>query len=218
MTFLEALKHDMRIETELLQAFEKSTLLQERGRLNCKTIRGNPEFYEILEDECAKHISPNKWERIVDLRTKGFINKTIKILKKNLKLQKKLLESYQSYDLQDIEKKLVNAYNEEVVLFDKEGTEHVFYVDFIIMTPSGKYLYWEHLGLLDQKVYREKNFEKIKVFFDNGIFLGDNLIITMESERQGLHIEDINRVIRGQVLLHFEESVSYNHQKNNQKW
>lgn len=109
-------------------------------------------------------------------------------------------------------------YDEEVVLFDAEGKEYVFYVDFIIVTPSGKRLYWEHLGLLEQKAYREKNFNKIKVFFDNGIFLGDNLIITMESERYGLCIESIDRVIRGQVLLHFQEDVSYHYQNSNQKW
>lgn len=261
MNFLKALKEDIEIEMKLLQAYEGSEILSESGRLNCKTIRGNPEFYEILEGERAKHIHPNDLEKIIQLRTKGFIKKSIKILKKNLKEQRKLLDSYQSYELREIEKKLVDAYNEdklekwlhrhymqnpyhrehkkymtsfglfvrskteliiaellhgagipfhydeEVILFDAEGNEHVFYVDFIIMTPSGKRLYWEHFGLFDQVSYREQSFQKIKVFYDNGILLSENLIITMESERHGLSIPSIERVIKGQVLPYFENCI-----------
>lgn len=261
MNFLRALKEDMAIEMNLLQAYEKSESLSETGRLNCKTIRGNPEFYEIVEDECAKHISPENLKRIIDLRTKGFTKKSIKVLRKNLKLQRKLLDGYQSYELKDIERMLVNAYSEEklekwmkrhykknpyhlehkkyrtsfgllvrskteviiaellhikgipfhydkeVVLFDTEGNEHVFYVDFVIMTPSGKYLYWEHMGMFDLETYRDKNLRKLKVFFDNGILLSENLIITMESNKSGLSIDSIMRVIRGQILPHFEECI-----------
>lgn len=261
MNFLKALKEDIKIEMKLLQAYEHSETLSKTGRLNCKTIRGNPEFYEILEGEQAKHIHPKDLEKIIQLRTKGFIKKSIKILKKNLKEQCKLLESYQSYELREIEKKLVDAYNEEklekwlqrhyiqnpyhrehkkymtsfgllvrsktemiiaellqaagipfhydeeVVLFDAEGNEHVFYVDFVIMTPSGKRLYWEHFGLFDQETYREKSFRKIKVFYDNGIVLSENLIITMEAEQNGLSIPSIERVIKGQVLPYFEDCI-----------
>ena len=261
MNFLKALKEDIKIEMKLLQAYEHSETLSATGRLNCKTIRGNPEFYEILEGEQAKHIHPKDLEKIIQLRTKGFIKKSIKILKKNLKQQRKLLESYQSYELREIEKKLVDAYNEEklekwlqrhyiqnpyhrehkkymtsfgllvrsktemiiaellqaagipfhydeeVVLFDAEGNEHVFYVDFVIMTPSGKRLYWEHFGLFDQETYREKSFRKIKVFYDNGIVLSENLIITMEAEQNGLSIPSIERVIKGQVLPYFEDCI-----------
>ena len=270
MDFLKALKQDMAVERALLLEYEKSMLLLEEGRLNCKTIRGNPEYYEVKNEE-AKHIHPRNWDKIVTLRTKGFLKKSIKILKKNLKWQEKLLEAYRRYNLEDVESLLSNAYDErrltqwmnryyrrnpyhlehkkyktsfgllvrsksevmiaellhaagipfhydeEVFLIDADGQEHVFYVDFVIMTPSGKLLYWEHMGLFDQEKYRKQSFKKMKAFFDNGIILSENLIITMDSEKYGLSIPTIERVIREQILPHFEEvslkSVSYERKK-----
>ncbi|SCZ79543.1 hypothetical protein SAMN02910350_01838 [Pseudobutyrivibrio xylanivorans] len=60
---------------------------------------------------------------------------------------------------------------------------NTFYPDFTIMHPISKeIIYWEHLGKMDNPEYFRKALAKIKVYHDNGIFAGQNLILTFESK------------------------------------
>jgi hypothetical protein len=62
-----------------------------------------------------------------------------------------------------------------------------------------KTIYWEHLGRLGDADYCLDNFNKLMIYEQNGIVLGDNLIITMESKDIDLDIhsvyENINRYL-----------------------
>lgn len=55
-----------------------------------------------------------------------------------------------------------------------------YYPDFTITLPNGKIIYWEHFGLLGDKDYCKRTVEKIQFYFNNGICIGDNLIITVD--------------------------------------
>ncbi|QFJ55158.1 hypothetical protein [Pseudobutyrivibrio xylanivorans] len=60
---------------------------------------------------------------------------------------------------------------------------HIVYPDFMILNVrKRKTLYWEHLGLLSEYDYAKKNFNKINDYEEGGLFLGRDLIITMETE------------------------------------
>ena len=94
-------------------------------------------------------------------------------------------------------------YDEEVAFRDSFGSLHSFSVDFIIMTPSGEKIYWEHMGLFHKEDYRNRNLIKLRVLYDNEIMLSNNLIITMESKQSPLNASAIDRIIRGQILPFF---------------
>ncbi|WP_049945734.1 MULTISPECIES: hypothetical protein [unclassified Butyrivibrio] len=66
------------------------------------------------------------------------------------------------------------------------------YPDFTILKmPSRKIIYWEHLGMLDDDLYLNKNMEKLDNYEANGAFLGDGLIITRETAKRPLNMKQI---------------------------
>ena len=68
--------------------------------------------------------------------------------------------------------------------------------DFQVMNPNTLRVYiWEHLGMMDDPDYCNKNIEKIHAYQKAGIFPGDNLIITMETSTKPLSTKEINLII-----------------------
>lgn len=68
--------------------------------------------------------------------------------------------------------------------------------DFCILNPyTRKVVYWEHFGMIDQADYREKMLKKLRDYAANGIFPGENLIITMESGASPLTTLEVDQVI-----------------------
>lgn len=74
--------------------------------------------------------------------------------------------------------KIPYKYEEVLILEGKE-----FYPDFKILRESdGKIVVWEHLGMMEDKEYAEKNSYKQLVYARNGYRLGDNFIITYDDK------------------------------------
>ena len=58
----------------------------------------------------------------------------------------------------------------------------VVYPDFTFLRKRDfKEVYWEHDGKMDDADYAEKAIRKINTYIANGIFPGDNLIVSFES-------------------------------------
>ena len=54
--------------------------------------------------------------------------------------------------------------------------------DFAVLNvKERKEIYWVHLGMMDDPVYAEKAIKKIAAYEKNGIFPGENLILTYET-------------------------------------
>jgi len=74
--------------------------------------------------------------------------------------------------------------------------ERVVYPDFCILNVRlRKTIYWEHLGLIDDIEYASKNLKKIKEYEDSGYYLGDNLIVSMESNDGAFDSRSIEKKI-----------------------
>lgn len=58
-----------------------------------------------------------------------------------------------------------------------------------------KVVYWEHLGMMDDVEYVETAINRKEIYERNGIFLGDNLILTFETKNCPLN----QRTIRTQI-------------------
>lgn len=71
------------------------------------------------------------------------------------------------------------------------------YPDFTCMRPSdGKVVYWEHLGLMDDPGYVQRNMKKIKEYIANDIIPTVDLILTYETKEHPLDLEYVHHMIK----------------------
>ncbi len=71
------------------------------------------------------------------------------------------------------------------------------YPDFTMLKmPERKEVYLEHFGLLDEESYLESTLRKLNSYSENGIFLGDNLLVTYETSRHPLSTKMLEGVLR----------------------
>ncbi len=83
-------------------------------------------------------------------------------------------------------------YEARLELFDG----YSIYPDFVVLNVrKRKTIYWEHLGLISDPEYARKNYLKIQMYEKGGFEIGDNLIITMESDIYKFDVRDIERKI-----------------------
>ena len=58
-----------------------------------------------------------------------------------------------------------------------------------------KEILWEHLGMMDDPAYAECAVRKIQSYMINGIYPGEDLILTAETRQQPLNIKIVQEVI-----------------------
>lgn len=76
------------------------------------------------------------------------------------------------------------------------GTQ-LIYPDFTILRISDrKEIYWEHLGMMDDAEYRNHALQRIRTYEENGIFPGDQLILTAETVRMPLNAVVLQSIIK----------------------
>ena len=70
------------------------------------------------------------------------------------------------------------------------------YPDFTLLSPHNyEELYWEHEGRMDDQAYAASAVKKIKSYEENGIYAGERLILTFETQKTVLNTGDIERVV-----------------------
>ena len=85
---------------------------------------------------------------------------------------------------------------------DKLVLENTFlYPDFTARHPkTGQVYYWEHFGLMDQPEYINRACQKIKMYCENGIIPGINLILTYETKENPLSIDQVEKIVKEYFL------------------
>ncbi|MCR5585346.1 MAG: hypothetical protein K6F63_07955 [Lachnospiraceae bacterium] len=79
----------------------------------------------------------------------------------------------------------------------KLSTGQIIHPDFTVLNVrSRKELYWEHRGMLDDENYSRNSVNRIKQMGKEGIYLGDQLILTEETSASALGTDEIERVIK----------------------
>ena len=90
-------------------------------------------------------------------------------------------------------------YKYEMPLYLK-GTGMV-YPDFTFLSRrTRKEIYWEHDGRMDDPVYARSAVRKIQAYEENGIYPGENLILTFETEKTILDIRIVNGLVERYLL------------------
>ena len=71
------------------------------------------------------------------------------------------------------------------------------YPDFTVRHPiTGKRIYWEHFGMMDDREYRNGACKKIRLYCDNGIIPSINLITTFETADHPLDVDRVEKIIK----------------------
>ncbi len=77
----------------------------------------------------------------------------------------------------------------------------IIHPDFTVLNvKKRKEYYWEHLGMADDQEYMGNAFKRISKYEENGYFLGDNLIITYETNLYPLNTKLLNQKIQKYFL------------------
>ncbi len=71
-----------------------------------------------------------------------------------------------------------------------------YYPDFMVLNKRTREVFvWEHLGMMDDREYVDRNIVKLKNYEDSGYILGKNLIITMEDNNYPISSKSIEKKI-----------------------
>lgn len=71
-----------------------------------------------------------------------------------------------------------------------------FYPDFTIRHPqTGKIIYWEHFGMMDNPSYCTKTFNKLNAYASQGIIPTINLITTYETQSYPINSASIQQIV-----------------------
>lgn len=71
------------------------------------------------------------------------------------------------------------------------------YPDFTLLSADTyEEIYWEQDGRMDDPTYAANAVKKIKLYEDNGIYTGERLILTFETQKIVLNTEDIRRAVQ----------------------
>ena len=75
------------------------------------------------------------------------------------------------------------------------------YPDFTFLSPkTGKEIYWEHNGKVDDPIYSRNMVKKIQAYENNEIFQGERLILTYETEQTILNTSKIEQLVKRYLL------------------
>ena len=77
----------------------------------------------------------------------------------------------------------------------------VIYPDFVCLNKRTRQeFYWEHCGKMDDPVYTIRMTQRISEYSRNGVILGKNLIITLETASSPIETKSVERLIDGLLV------------------
>ena len=75
------------------------------------------------------------------------------------------------------------------------------YPDFTFLSrKTGREIYWEHEGMMDNPEYARTAIQKIEAYEKNGIFPGENLILTFETSMTPINTELMQMNVKKYLL------------------
>ncbi|MBQ7581893.1 MAG: hypothetical protein IJU25_03645, partial [Lachnospiraceae bacterium] len=75
------------------------------------------------------------------------------------------------------------------------------YPDFTFLSQrTGQEIFWEHEGRMDDPAYAVSAVKKIDLYESNGIFVGERLILTYETQESAINTQDIKRKVQRYLI------------------
>jgi len=79
----------------------------------------------------------------------------------------------------------------------ENGRKKTIYPDFTIMNVhTGKVIYWEHAGLMDDAFYSNEFVKKTNLYVANGLILGKDVVVSYETSLTPLDINVVKKLIK----------------------
>ena len=79
----------------------------------------------------------------------------------------------------------------------ENGRKKTVYPDFTIMNVNtGKVVYWEHAGLMDDAVYVNDFVRKMNLYMTNGLMIGKDVVVSFETASVPLDINVVKKLIK----------------------
>lgn len=185
-------------DSKILCNIEKELNAINKYMLNCPDI-GAEEIYDHLHEERKKLIQPiiqseedyiRGWENL-EFSGKGIDERTPEMYT----AKGERVRSKSEVIIAEALKREGIPYRYEYPVFLKSFGE--VYPDFTVLNVrKRKEIYWEHLGMMDDADYVENALKKIEAYEENGIFAGENLILTYETKKNPLNPKAVNRMIK----------------------
>lgn len=185
-------------DKKVLRAIEKELKAIEKY-LSTYPVQNAEQIYETLHKERRKLIVPvlesedqyiSKWQS-VEYQRKSFKDNTPEFYT----AKGERVRSKSELIIADLLKKEAIPYRYEYPIHLKSLGN--IYPDFTVLhVRERKELYWEHLGMMDDSSYAEKAIQKITTYEQNGIFPGENLILTYETRKNPINQKLIMHMIR----------------------
>lgn len=197
---------DIGLARQLAQKdYDKKVLCSAEKELNAinKYLLGCPDksveqIYESLHGARQKIITPimepdkeyiRKWEE-EKYQGKEFYEGTPELYT----LKGERVRSKSELIIADILNKEGVPYRYEYPLYLR-GMGRIF-PDFTVLNiKKREEVFWEHFGMMDDPVYAEAAIKKIATYEQNGIFLGENLILTYETRKNPIN----QKLVRGLI-------------------
>ena len=104
------------------------------------------------------------------------------------------------------EKILADYFYRNKIAYKYESPLHlkgygIVYPDFTFLSRKTKQeIYWEHDGRMDDPGYAQNAVRKILAYEENGIYPGESLILTFETEKNVLNTRIIERLVHRYLL------------------
>lgn len=189
--FLKIKLQQIKMELRKMKALSNASSLINSKMTN---LLSNPGFQELLLPYHIYKESDIDWMNASypqnDYHLEGLIHETVQGIKVRSKSESMIAMVL-------CQNSIPFRYECKLVLNENEFT----YPDFTLKRPGdGELVYWEHLGMIDQIDYYEKNQQKIKKYIDCGILPGRNLILTYETSTSPLTYELIERTVQAYLI------------------
>lgn len=184
------------LEINLLEKFLK------KSNSNVEQLR---KIYSDYPQEIKKFISP------IDLSDEDYVKEWLSIPYTHKPILEEIpvyltengerVRSKSELNIANMLYKMKVPYKYECPLLLSSGK--TIHPDFTLLDiHNRREIYWEHRGMMDDRNYLKHTVQRIKDYRKEGIYIGDNLIITEETSMLPLGTDEIKSVIK-QVMLHY---------------
>ena len=212
------LEEQKRLE-QIIQTTKASLKDAPEGTLRVSKHRKYTQYYHRTDENKqiqnnGKYIKKNEQELVWKLAQKAYDEKVLTCVEKH---QEWAAEVYQGLEFREdvpliltdrgervrskAEKILADYFYRNGIFYKYERPLFlkgfgIVYPDFTFLSPkSGEEIYWEHNGRMDDPSYARKAVNKILLYENNQIYVGENLILTYETEQTFLNTKTIERMV-----------------------
>lgn len=198
-------KEEKKIKTFLQKKYDEATIKQvnlEIKKLESILKNFNSDIQKNYSDypqEIKKYISP------IDISDEDYIKEWMfipyehKVVSQDIPVyltdNGERVQSKSELNIANTLHKMDIPYKYECPLILADG--RTIHPDFTILDVlKRREIYWEHRGMMDDRMYLKHAVQRLKDYTKSGIFLGDNLFITEETSTLPLGTNEIECVIR----------------------